>query len=306
MTAAILLEEINKTFGDHKAVRNLHLKIPESRIYGFLGPNGAGKTTTIRMIMSIIYPDSGSISILGNQRAEAVKDRIGYLPEEKGLYKKMKVLELVSYFGQLKGMNAGFARKQAQNLLEEFELGEWLDKKCDALSKGMGQKVQLAATLVHDPDIVILDEPFSGLDPINIELVRNMILTLKNRGKTVIFSTHIMEQAEQICDMLMLINKGEKLIDGTLDEIKAGFEPTIKIEYEGELAFLQSVPAVKRLNDMGRQAEISLLPEMSSQDLLKELLNHQVTIKQFTLTQPSLHEIFVRTVGAHRTEGPES
>src|SRR5687767_6849467 len=193
MTDAIVLDRVRKSFGDFVAVNDISLRVPTGSIYGFLGPNGAGKTTTIRMMMSIFYPDAGSISILGQPNSEAIKDRLGYLPEEKGLYKNMKAGDLVAYFGRLKGMSKRDAKTKAHALLHRFGLSEWIEAKAKALSKGMGQKVQILATLLHDPELVILDEPFSGLDPVNTEVVRDLMLDLKRQGKTVIFSTHVME-----------------------------------------------------------------------------------------------------------------
>ena len=216
MPHALTLEGVTKRFGTVTAVDDVSLQIPRGSIYGFLGQNGAGKTTTIRMIMSILYPDSGRIQVLGQDHAEAVKDRLGYLPEEKGLYKKMTTSEILTYFGRLKGMSSRDAKTKGRELLTRFGLGEWIDQRCEALSKGMGQKVQVLGTLIHEPELVILDEPFSGLDPINVEVMRDVILEMKNDGRTVIFSTHIMEQAEKICDSIFLIHKGCKVLDGSL------------------------------------------------------------------------------------------
>jgi ABC-2 type transport system ATP-binding protein len=190
---AVTFDRVTKRFGDIVAVDNISITIHCGCVYGFLGPNGAGKTTIIRMLMSILYPDSGTITVLGNANPEAVKDRLGYLPEERGLYKKMKTGELLTYFGRLKGMPGSRAKQQASQLLHRYNLGEWENKKCEALSKGMAQKVQVLSALIHGPELVVLDEPFSGLDPVNLEVVRNMILELKEQGKTVIFSTHLME-----------------------------------------------------------------------------------------------------------------
>ncbi len=193
MTNALVLKGVTKRFGDFTAVDNLSLEIPTGSIYGFIGPNGAGKTTTIRMVMSIFYPDAGEIEVLGHPNAEEVKDRLGYLPEEKGLYKMMRVGEIVAYFGKLKGMDSTTANRRAEELLTKYGLGDWIKKKTQVLSKGMGQKVQLLGTLIHDPELVILDEPFSGLDPVNMELMREIILEMKREGRTVIFSTHVMK-----------------------------------------------------------------------------------------------------------------
>lgn len=292
---SIELHNVNKHFGNHHAVRDMTFTVPPGTVYGFLGPNGAGKTSTIRMIMSILYPDSGQITVLGDPVPERVKDRLGYLPEEKGLYKKMKAGELITYFGTLKGMSRRDAAARASEMLKRFGLQDSENTRCESLSKGMGQKVQIIATLIHEPQIVILDEPFSGLDPINVELVREIILDLKHQGKTVIFSTHIMEQAEQICDFILLINRGQKVLDGKVADIKKKFSSTLLVDYTGDPVKLRQ-PGVERVNNMGRTAELSLTRETDQQALLKILID-QVTIYSFSIKEPSLHEIFVRTVG---------
>ncbi len=292
---SIELQDVNKFFGDHHAVADMSFTVPEGAVYGFLGPNGAGKTSTIRMIMSILYPDSGSLEVLGDDQPERVKDRLGYLPEEKGLYKKMKVKEIITYFGTLKGMSRSHAAAEADQLLIRFGLDDAAGKRCEELSKGMGQKVQIISTLIHDPALIILDEPFSGLDPINVELVRNIILDLKRQGKTVIFSTHIMEQAEQICDSILLTNKGRKLLDGKVGELKSQFSSTLLIDYEGDPDKLHQ-PGITRVNNMGNSAELSVDDDCDTQLLLRELMD-VVRVNSFTLKEPSLHEIFVRTVG---------
>ena len=296
---SIELESVNKFFGTHHAVSDMSFTVPEGAVYGFLGPNGAGKTSTIRMIMSILYPDSGMLRVLGDEQPERVKDRLGYLPEEKGLYKKMKVKEIITYFGTLKGMARRDAATAADQLLVRFGLDDAANKRCEELSKGMSQKVQIISTLIHDPALVILDEPFSGLDPINVELVRDIILDLKRQGKTIIFSTHIMEQAEQICDSILLINKGRKLIDGKVPEIKGQFSSTLLIDYVGDASNLQH-PGITRVNNMGNSAELSIEEGTDTQALIRQLMD-AVTLNSFTLKEPSLHEIFVRTVGESDT-----
>lgn len=302
MEYALTLDGVTKRFGRVTAVDNISLRIPRGAIYGFLGQNGAGKTTTLRMIMSIIYPDSGSLEVLGMGNAEALKDRLGYLPEEKGLYKKMTTAELLTYFGRLKGMARGKARQRARELLQEYGLGEWTDQRCEALSKGMGQKVQVLGTLIHDPELVILDEPFSGLDPVNVELMRNLILRMKQEGKTVIFSTHIMEQAEQLCDAIFLIHKGRKILDGPLSEVKESGHRGILLDYDGDgSAVLRNLPGVRRINDAGKQAEIFLEPGGDPQTILARLVEARLTVRRFDLREPSLHEIFVQSVA--RAEG---
>ncbi len=293
---ALHLEGVTKRFGPTLAVDHLSLQVQRGAIYGFLGQNGAGKSTTIRMIMSILYPDEGSIRVLGADRAEAVKDRLGYLPEERGLYKKMKVGTLLTYFGELKGLPGPEARRRARGLLERFGLGEWTDRRCEALSKGMGQKVQILGTVIHDPELVILDEPFSGLDPLNVEVMRELILEMKRDGRTVLFSTHQMELAEKICDNIILIHKGRKLLDGPLSSIKAGAGHGILLDYDGDGSFLRTLPGVARINDGGKQAEIFLTEGSDPQALLEAVVG-RLRIRRFDLAEPSLHEIFVRAVG---------
>ena len=296
MAEAVVLEGIEKSFGEIAAVNDFSLRVPSGCIYGFLGPNGAGKTTIIRMIMSIFYPDRGRIEVLGHEDASLVRSRLGYLPEEKGLYKKMRVGELIAYFAQLKGMEPRQARQRAGELLEEFGLGEWMDKRCESLSKGMGQKVQILITLIHQPDLVILDEPFSGLDPVNRDLMRNVVLQMKRDGRTVIFSTHIMEQAEQICDYVVLIDKGKKLLDGSLAEVCASDGQAIMLDYDGDGSALGQLPGISRVNDAGKQAELFLAEGADPQQVLAVLVE-QVRIRRFDLRAPSLHEIFIRAVG---------
>ena len=248
------------------------------------------------MLVGILRPDSGTVRVLDSDDPSRIKGRLGYLPEEKGLYKKMRVLDLVAYFGRLKGMSRAAAYSQGRRLLDEFELSDWRDQKCESLSKGMGQKVQIVATLIHDPELIVLDEPFSGLDPVNVELVRNIVLAQRARNRTVLLSTHVMEQAEQICDGLILINHGRKLLDGTLSDIRRSAERSISIDYDGDGACLKDLPGVVRVNDAGRHAELSLQPDADPQVILARLVN-QLTIRRFDTREASLHEIFVRTVG---------
>ena len=297
MTDAIVLDRVRKTFGDFVAVDDLSLRVPCGSIYGFLGPNGAGKTTTIRMMMSIFYPDAGGITILGEPNSERIKDRIGYLPEEKGLYKNMKAIDLLTYFGRLKGMAGSDARARGVELLTQFGLGEWVHAKAKALSKGMGQKVQILATLMHDPELLILDEPFSGLDPVNTEIIRDLILGMKRAGRTVIFSTHVMEHAEQICDHVVLINKGRVLIDGPITQVRSSGGSTIQLDYDGDGSVLRTLTGVARVNDAGKHAEFVLAPTYGPDDLLKQIVG-RVKVRRFDTREASLHEIFVRAVGS--------
>lgn len=296
MTAtAVGLRGISKQFANVRAVDALSAEIPRGSIYGFLGPNGAGKTTTIRMMVGILRPDAGDIRVLGSADVAGIKTRLGYLPEEKGLYKKMRTLELVTYFGRLKGMSRSAAREEGSRLLDAFDLSDWKHEKCEALSKGMGQKVQIAATLIHQPELIVLDEPFSGLDPVNIELVRNTILELKQKGRTVIFSTHIMEQAEQVCDSVLLIDHGSKLLDGDLASVRASADRTVTIDYDGDGSVLTGLPGIRRVNDAGKHAELSLEPGTDPQRILEALVD-RLRIRRFDTREASLHEVFVRAV----------
>jgi ABC-2 type transport system ATP-binding protein len=301
MDHALTLDGVTKRFGQFTAVSDLSLKVPKGSIYGFLGQNGAGKTTTIRMVMSIFHQDEGTISVLGHSDASQVKDRLGYLPEEKGLYKKMKTAEIVAYFGKLKGMDKSTANLKARELLTQYGLGDWMDKKCEAMSKGMGQKVQILGTIIHNPDLVILDEPFSGLDPVNRDMMRDTILDMKREGRTVIFSTHVMEQAEQLCDAMMMLHKAELAFEGTVAEIKQGLDKGIRIDYDGDGSVLQDLPDQKRINDNNKSAEIFLKPGADPQNALRWLADH-LTIRSFDISEPSLHEVFVRTVEARDAE----
>ncbi len=296
MQHALVLDSLTKRFGDFTAVKSFSMQVEKGSIHGFLGPNGSGKTTTMRMIMSILYPDEGHLSVLGHANSEEVKDRLGYLPEEKGLYKKMKVGEIVAYFGTLKGLSRADAKQKASSLLERYGLGDWVDQKCEAMSKGMGQKVQLLSTLVHGPELVILDEPFSGLDPINMELMRDTILDMKKEGRTVLFSTHVMAQAEELCDSITLIYKGDRVLDGSLREIKAAGGQSIRLEYEGDGSRLTDLPGVSRVNDSGKTAELMLEDSADTQAILKALVE-RVEVHRFDTSETSLHEIYVRTVG---------
>ena len=298
---ALVVDRVTKRFGKHVAVDAVSMRIPRGSIYGFLGPNGAGKTTTLRMIMSILYPDEGSIEILGSSSAEAVKDRLGYLPEEKGLYKKMRTGEILAYFGRLKGMPSGEAKAKAKDLLQKYGLGDVIDHKCETLSKGMGQKVQILGTVIHEPELVILDEPFSGLDPVNVEVMRDLILQMKSEGRTVIFSTHIMQQAEQLCDSILLVHHGKKILDGKLAEVKSSGDHGILLDYDGDGSVLRELEGVERINDSGKQAEIYLEEGVDPQQVLSALVG-KLRIRRFDLREPSLHEIFVRAVGGEVDE----
>lgn len=296
-TDAIVLEEVGKAFGSVRAVNGLSARIPAGTIYGFLGPNGAGKTTTIRMIMNIVYPDSGRIEILGEDSVEQRRGQIGYMPEERGLYRKMKVRSLLSYLGSIKGMKRAELGREIPKWLDTVGLSEWADKKVEELSRGMQQKLQFVATVINDPDLLILDEPFSGLDPVNLDLLKGILLRMRDVGKTVVFSTHVMEQAEKLCDFILLINKGKKIIDGTLEQIQSSYKSdAVTTELEGDTSFIADLPVVKSITRTGKRLEISLREKSDAQELLKALVG-RVRVQVFEVKRPSLHEIFVHLVG---------
>lgn len=299
---AVRLTNVRKVFTNVVAVDDLSIAVPVGSIYGFLGPNGAGKSTTIRMLMGILRADAGTICVLGSEDPAQVKPRLGYLPEEKGLYKKMRVAELVRYFARLKGLDKRTAEERASALLDEYALGDWKNEKCESLSKGMGQKVQILSTLIHEPDLVVLDEPFSGLDPINVELVRNTILDLKRSGRTVVFSTHMMEQAERLCDSVLLINRGRKVIDGPTNTVRAEAGDTVVLDYDGDGSVLHALDGVARVNDAGKHAELTLQPGTDAQSILSALVP-KLRIHRFDTSSASLHEIFVRAVGPQVLDG---
>ena len=292
---ALTLNNITKTFNDFTAVDKLSLDVPEGSIYGFIGPNGSGKTTTIRMIMNILHPDSGEITILGSPRASIDNDLVGYLPEERGLYKKMKIRELLQFYGQLKTGHSVSA--DVDFWLKKLDLAEWGSKKVEALSKGMSQKVQFIATVVSHPKLVILDEPFSGLDPVNTDVLLQAMLELQKNGSTVIFSTHDMATAEKVCDYVFMIHKGKKVLDGTLHEIQDKYgSDTLRIRCDNKPSGLERIPGVDKVHDFGQSQELRIAPGSNPQDILKELMKDN-TLLSFELMKPSLHDIFVRIAG---------
>ncbi|MCP9290232.1 ABC transporter ATP-binding protein [Gracilimonas sediminicola] len=295
--AVIEVNNVFKSFGKTKAVNDVSFEVHKGRIFGLLGPNGAGKTTTIRMINYILSPDSGSVTLNGNIASPETQKVIGYMPEERGLYKKMKVLDQLMYLTQLKGMNSTDARKAIDYWLDRFEASDWKKKEINELSKGMSQKIQFIATIAHDPDIYIFDEPFSGLDPINSETLKEIIIELREKGKTILFSTHRMEQVEQMCDDICLFNQGEAVLTGNLREIKSSFgENTINLEFEGDSSFLDTLDNVRINNRSTNFAEIRVLDGQNMQDILKVAMEH-AEIHKFERIEPSLTEIFISTVG---------
>ncbi|MEX2476872.1 MAG: ATP-binding cassette domain-containing protein [Gracilimonas sp.] len=295
--AIIELKNVFKAFGKTKAVNDVSFDVQKGRIFGLLGPNGAGKTTTIRMINYILAPDSGTVTINGIQASPETQKMIGYMPEERGLYKKMKVFDQLMYLTQLKGVDAAEAKKAIHYWLERFGALDWKKKEVGELSKGMSQKIQFIATIAHDPDIYIFDEPFSGLDPINSETLKEIIIELRDSGKTILFSTHRMEQVEQMCDDICLFNQGETVLTGKLRDIKSSFgENTINLEFEGDGSFLDKLDDVRINNRSTNFAEIRVLNGQNMQDILKLAMEH-AEIHKFERIEPSLTEIFISTVG---------
>jgi len=296
LSNAIEMRGVRKTFGPKVAVDDLDLAVPEGAMYGFIGPNGAGKTTTIRMIMSILFPDRGELSVLGRASAVESKDRIGYLPEERGLYKKMKVGSFLAHIGRLKGMPRSGLKKKIHEWLERVDLGDVEKKKCEELSKGMQQKVQFIGTVLHEPDLIILDEPFSGLDPVNMRLLRDLIQEQNDAGRTVIFSTHVMYQAEQLCDTIVMIDEGKKVLDATLDEIRDRHNPNSLLFVPLNPAFdagsLISIPGVARVARSNGSFEIFVESGVAPADLMPRILSEAPAAK-IELHRPSLEDVFI-------------
>ncbi|MCK5820734.1 MAG: ATP-binding cassette domain-containing protein [Bacteroidales bacterium] len=299
----IELDNITKTYGSHKAVDDLTLHVPKGSIYGFIGPNGSGKTTTIRMIMNILYPDNGNIKLFGQELIGSRLEKVGYLPEERGLYKKMKVKELIKFHGELKGV--ADLDRLADEWLEKFDLTRWADKKVEALSKGMSQKVQFIVTIIDMPEIIILDEPFSGLDPVNAEIIKEVILKLRDQGSTIIFSTHDMSVAEKMCDYIFMIYKGKKVLDGTLQSIQEKFgSDTIRVQSEMGVKAFDGIQGIERVNDFGQLQEVKMMPQTDSQEVLKAVMAKTRVLK-FELTSPSLNDIFIRIARPENNEDHE-
>lgn len=310
--AVLELNNVTKLYGDFKAVNGVSFSLEAGRIYGFLGPNGAGKTTTIRMILDIIRPSSGSISVLGASSALKVRERIGYLPEEKGLYKKMKAWSVIAYFATLKGLSRKAAKQRAFELLERYGLKDFAEKKTDALSKGMGQKVQVLASIAHDPELVILDEPFSGLDPVNQQVMEEIIREMATRGRTVIFSTHVMQHAERLCERIILVTRGEKIFDGTIAEAKRKVPRKVAIEtaQEIDLKALGSMTEVRSVMALPPRAEsdgfalweIEMRDNADASTVLRACFERGIPLRGFQYTEPTLHDVFVRLVGPDARE----
>ena len=292
------VENVSKHYGDFTAVEDLSFEVKAGRVFGFLGPNGAGKTTTIRMIVGITYPDEGKIELFGERISTEMQNRIGYLPEERGLYKKMKIQDQLRYFAALKGVSQTEADKRIDFWLERMKLAEWKKKKTTDLSKGMQQKIQFISTVLHNPDLLILDEPFSGLDPVNVEFMMEVVSELKANHKTIIFSTHLMATAERLCDDIILINKSRKVIGGTLRNVKASFgKNLIALRAIGGETVLQDKSLVAKLTAHADELEIELAENTDAQLLLKRLIESGASITKFEQIEPSLNDIFIEKVG---------
>jgi ABC-2 type transport system ATP-binding protein len=296
------LEHIRKQYDGKVAVEDLSLAVPKGSMYGIIGPNGAGKTTTIRMIMNIVPPDSGRVLLDGQPVGDNFKDRVGYLPEERGLYKKMTLAEVIVYMAELKGVSAARAKSAIDPWLTRMELKDYRDRKVEELSKGMQQKLQFITTLVHEPEIIILDELFSGLDPLNTELMKNVLLDLKRAGKTILFSTHVMEQAEKLCDHLCMISRGQKVLDGRLSEVKAQFgRNAVQIEIDGDGSFIKSIPGVASVTEFTNYLELRLANGGNPSGILRAIVE-KVSVRRFEVVEPSLYDIFIEVAKVDRAE----
>jgi ABC-2 type transport system ATP-binding protein len=290
------IQNLSKRYGDHIAVDDLSFSVPRGSVFGLLGPNGAGKTTTIRMVMRIIAADSGTVLLDGQPVDDDRRRIIGYLPEERGLYKKMKVLEHLVYLGTIRGIRPSEAKKRAAAWLERFDLGEWATHKVEDLSKGMQQKIQLIGTILHDPDLLILDEPFSGLDPINQGLFKELLADYQRQGKTIIFSTHIMEQAEKLCDCICLISQGRTILEGELPSIKRRLGGnSYRLVADGDLERIDKVTGVQQALFHDGSAKLLLEPDASGSDVLRELVGF-LSVHEFRSQEPDLEEIFIKAV----------
>lgn len=291
------VENVTKRFGDFTAVDDLSFSVRSGRVFGFLGPNGAGKTTTIRMIVGITAPDDGHVELFGQKVSNETQNRIGYLPEERGLYKKTKIIDQLRYFAALKGVSQTEADKRIDFWLDRMKLTEWKRKKTTDLSKGMQQKVQFIGTVLHDPDLLVLDEPFSGLDPVNVEFMIDVISDFKSKDKTIIFSTHLMETAERLCNDILLINKSKKVVAGTLREVKEGYgKNLIALRAEGGGNVLEDKSLIAKVIEHADEKEIELAAGADSQDLLKKLIESGANVSKFEEVEPSLNDIFIEKV----------
>ncbi len=307
VTNTIEVSDVSKRYGTHLAVDNLSFEVHRGEIFSMLGPNGAGKTTSIRMILDIIKPDTGTIRVLGAPFTESTKERIGYLPEERGLYKGVKLVELLTYLGTLKGMRGSDASKRANELLDQVGLGENKKSKVSELSRGMSQKVQFIATILHRPDLIIIDEPFSGLDPVNTELIKKMIYDLKASGTTIVMSIHEMHQVEEMADRLLMMNHGKRVLYGSVDEVRQQYaENAVIVSGEGDWERLPGVMSVKKADEMGRATKLMLDPNTTPDMIMQHMAaNPSIHIRSFALAVPSLNDIFIRVAGSPNGNGTE-
>jgi ABC-2 type transport system ATP-binding protein len=299
---ALEVKNLTKTFGSLRAVDDVSFSVPEGSVFGLIGRNGAGKTTTLRMLMNIYLPDSGEILIRGNKVTQDFKKTVGYLPEERGLYKKMKVIDTLLFFAEIKGKTGKAVEQRANAYLKKFDLFDRKASKIEDLSKGNQQKIQFISTILHEPEFIVLDEPFSGLDPINTNLLKEIILSLKQQGKIIILSTHLMDFAEKMCDHLAMIDKGKIILHGSLSGIKEKFaRRNVKLVYEGDLSFLTGLPFVEKIEDFGNSAGVKLTDASYIQELLKVLVEKNVKVKSFIANEISLHEVFVTLAGSEES-----
>ena len=309
MSSVVKVERVTKRYSGHTAVEDLSIEVPGGGIFGLLGPNGAGKSTTIRMIMNIITPDQGRISVLGSDSSRELSGRIGYLPEERGLYKKMKVIDQLTFFGEAKGIARKTARTKAGEWLGRLGISDWAVKKVEDLSKGMQQKVQFIGALLHEPDLVILDEPFSGLDPVNSQVMKDVVVDIARQGKTVLFSTHIMEQAEKMCDRIVIISRGRKVVDGSLADVKREFggrHVALSFTRNADRAarVLADRTLCAKVDDYGATAEVELAETGDADRLLRTLVQEDVGLARFEVVEASLQSIFIAKVGVEAATAP--
>ena len=292
---AVEISHMVKSFADRVVVNDLSFSVSQGEVFGLIGPNGAGKTTTIRMMMDIIKPDSGDVTILGEKLSEATKNKLGYLPEERGLYRKMRVLDSIVYLASLKGVDAHSAEERADELLNQTGMLPHKRKKIEELSRGMGQVIQFIVSVIHDPDLVVLDEPFGGLDPVNVELLKGMLFNLRNQGKAIILSTHQMNEIEELCDRILMINHGRSVLYGNLAEIKSKYRSnSVLLEFEGALG---EVLGVTEKRTRKGHVELILDGNTTPQEVLERLVSRGIAINRFEVATPPLNEIFLRVVG---------
>ncbi len=293
---ALVLRGVSKSFASHAAVKDLSLDVARGAVFGLLGPNGAGKTTTLRMVMDILGADSGSIEILGRPADRAARDRIGYMPEERGLYPRMMLEEQLVFMASIKGLGRKEAARRLGPWLERLGLADWRQRKTNELSKGMQQKAQFVATVLHEPELLIMDEPMSGLDPVGMDVMRDVMVDLSRRGATIVLSSHQMDTVEKLCDRVALINKGEKVLDGAVSEVKARHGTnTLVLAFDGDGSFLSSLPGVARVSDFGQYVEIRMGDGADPQSILREAAA-RLSVRRFEIVVPSLHDVFVETV----------